>query len=344
MKLAPGRIERFLDAPAGGAALIYGPDAGLVRERAVRLARAVAGDADDPFRVAVIAAARLHDDDDPALLAAEAAALPMTGGRRVVSVRDAGDGLASVFERFLASAAAPAFVVVEAGELGKNSNLRRLFEAAPDAAAIACYRDEGEGLVRLIAGELARHGLVADAEATEYLAENLGGDRAVTRAELEKLALYMAAAPERRVGLEDAAACVGDSAAFALDDLVFALGDGDQRELERDLERHLSAGVAPVTVLRAAARHFLRLHRAVGQGLAGGDLTSAIAALKPQVFYKYRERFRRQAERWTVPAIAAALGRCVDSELMCKRTGMPDATLCRQALMEIAGLAPRGRR
>jgi DNA polymerase-3 subunit delta len=66
------------------AVLLHGDDAGLVRERAEALVRAVLGGAmDDPFRLA-----ELNRDEaaKPGALAGEAAALAMTGGRRVVRV------------------------------------------------------------------------------------------------------------------------------------------------------------------------------------------------------------------------------------------------------------------
>jgi len=73
MKLPPSRIAGFLQRPdpAIRAILLYGPDEGLVRERAEAAARSVCPDLKDPFRVADLAAAVLAAD--PARLADEAA-------------------------------------------------------------------------------------------------------------------------------------------------------------------------------------------------------------------------------------------------------------------------------
>ena len=81
--------------------MLYGPDEGLVRERADTVARSVCPDLNDPFRVADLTAAVLAAD--PARLADEAAQLSLIGGRRVVRVRGAGDALAKLFAEFLAS-------------------------------------------------------------------------------------------------------------------------------------------------------------------------------------------------------------------------------------------------
>ena len=89
-----GRAEAFIAKPdpALAAILIYGPDAGLVRERLNALTKAVAGGLDDPFRISDIAPEALRDD--PARLGDEAAALAFTGGRRVVRIRGATDTVA----------------------------------------------------------------------------------------------------------------------------------------------------------------------------------------------------------------------------------------------------------
>src|SRR6516164_10014844 len=202
MKLAPSRIAAFLQRPdpETRAVLLYGPDAGLVRERAETIARSVCPDLKDPFRVADLGAAVLTAD--PARLEDEAAQLCLTGGRRVVRVRGVSEALAKLFADFLKSSPGDAFVVVEAGELPARGALRRVFEDAPHGTAIGCYPDTPLDLAALIRETLAAHRVTASRDAGQFLVEHLGGDRLLTRSELEKLALY--AGDDGRVELEDA--------------------------------------------------------------------------------------------------------------------------------------------
>jgi DNA polymerase III subunit delta len=338
MKVAGRNIESFLrgvDA-AVAAVLLYGPDAGLVHERADRLAATVAGDAADPFRVSEITAERLRDQ--PSLLSDEASALSFGGGRRVVRLRNAGDNQSVAIESFLESSSGGGLVIVEADELGPRSSLRQLFEAADNAAALPCYRDEAGDLAQLIGEELKRAGLRMTDEARDYLVGALGGDRAVTRRELEKIVSYMGP-PEsaRPLELADALACVGDSAALSVDDLVFALGDGDLATVERLTDRTLAEGTTPVAILRAASRHFLRLHVAA----SADDRERAIRSLRPPVFYKYVPRLHEQIRQWTPARLHQVVERLTRAEMDCKTTGMPAEILCRRALLEIAAQVPR---
>lgn len=341
MKLTGQKAEAFLKSPdpAARAVLVYGPDSGLVRERVTRLMKGVVPDLGDPFRVAELSPSILKDD--PARLADEAAALAFTGGRRVVVVRDGGDAIAGLFQGFLANPAGDALVVVEGGDLGPRSSLRKLFEGADNAAALASYGDEGASLSQVIAEELRAHGLTAEPDATSFLMDHLGGDRRLTRAELQKLALYMGG--PGRVRLDDAVACIGDTAALSMDDLALATADGDHATAQRVLDRLFREGTSAVAVLRALSRHFQRLHLAAGLMAQGRSADQAMAALKPPVIFKAADRFRRQLGRWPADRIGMALERLIEAEVDSKTTGMPAEELCSRAVMQLARAAGRAK-
>ena len=337
MKLAPRQVEGFLRRPAPEvrAVLLYGPDAGLVRERADALARTVCPDLADPFRIADLAAAALAAD--PARLGDEAAQISLMGGRRVVRVREAGDALTKLFERFLADPAGDALVVVEAGELPARSALRRAFEEAPAGAAIGCYPDSARDLAAVIREALAEHRVNASRDAVDFLVAHLGGDRLLTRAELEKLTLY--AGDGGRLGLDEVRAVVADSAALSLDDAILAAAEGDAAALDRALARVFQEGESPVAVIRALLRHLQRLHLLTARVAAGASPDEAIRGARPPIFFKEQDSFRRQLQRWGDRRLRQALARVAEAEFRMKQTGLPAETICREALFAIARAA-----
>jgi DNA polymerase III subunit delta len=346
MKVAPRDLARFLRSAeeSVSAVLFYGPDQGLVRERAVELIARVAGDVRDPFRVAELTPVQLKED--PVRLADEAAALSLTGGRRVLRLREAGDGLAQALGELLEETTPAAFLVLEAGDLGPRSSLRGLFERLPRAAAVPCYLDDEAALQQVIAEWLKTHRLTADREAVDFLLSRLGGDRGVTRQELEKLALYLGPGPDagaaaagspgaRRLTLAEAAAVVGDSSALTLEDLALALADGDSTALDRAYGRALEEGSDAIAILRAAARHLLRLH----QVASAEDARAALKALRPPVFYKLEQRYLAQLRLWPALRLAEALDRLIEAEARIKTNAQPKDAIAERALLEVAGLA-----
>ncbi|MBV8913170.1 MAG: DNA polymerase III subunit delta, partial [Acetobacteraceae bacterium] len=225
MKLSPQRVPAFLRDPGTcRVVLLYGEDHGMIRDRAAALVRAVAGSTDDPFLVAELGR------EDARYLVDEANSLPLTGGRRVVRVREAGDALADRLATIF-KGSAPALVILEAPGLATRSRLRSLVEAAPDGVALGCYPEEGRALSDTIRAVLANARVSIDADALAWLSDHLGADRVSTRAEAEKLALY--AGPGGRIDLDAAMACTGDLAGLSLDDALFAATAGDVTRADR---------------------------------------------------------------------------------------------------------------
>lgn len=336
MKLNARDAESFVRRPdaAVTAALIYGPDAGLVRERADALAAAVVADPSDPFMAADLTGDALPGD--PARLADEIGASSLVGGRRLVRVRGAGDSICQACADVLPVPPAGNFLLLEAGDLPARSRLRKLFEAEATAAAVPCYLDDSTTLSDVIETELSAFGLTVAPDAHAFLLQRLGGDRAMTRGELRKLALYKGSG---QVELDDVVACVDHGGALSMEQLAVAVADGDTGEVELIVPRLVGEGMNPVGILRGATRHFQRLHLAAGRVAAGVTPRQAIDGLRPPVFYKLKPAFDRQLRTWTVGRLASALDRLSDAELQCKRTGMPDTTVCHRTLLALAASA-----
>lgn len=178
--LKAGEVERFVAAPPADVplVLVFGPDAGLVSERAAMLAAAASGGVDDPFSLVKLDGGDVASD--PVRLIDEAMTVPLFGGRRVVWVRDgAGRNLSPAVEPLLGQIdPTNAFVVIEAGDLKKGTGLRKKIEGDRQAVAIACYADAERDLDRMIDQEVNGAGLSISREARQALLGLLGADRA----------------------------------------------------------------------------------------------------------------------------------------------------------------------
>jgi len=333
-------IAGFLSDPPAATriVLIYGDDLGLVRERADHLTRAVVGD--DPF--GLVEVPRDAASRDTSILAGEAAQPALTGGRRLVRVRDATDGLANAAKAALAGPG-PGIVLLEAGALAGNKGLRPALERANDAAAvIACYPETGAELEASIGRMLKERGVAADSSALAFMAARLGENRLQIRQEVEKLALYVG--PAKRATEEDTIACIAEGSTLDLDQALLAATSGDAALADRALDQAFAEGAAAVQVVRAALRHVQRLHLAalaVAKGSSPGD---ALSSLRPPVFFKSRPAFERALRLWPAPALAAAGEALLEAERQTKTTGMPDQAIARAAVMALAREAVLRRR
>jgi DNA polymerase-3 subunit delta len=339
MKVQNSDADRYAAHPPKNlvAALVFGPDAGLVRERAEALMKTVVDDINDPFRVADLDDSTLASD--PARLFDEAAAISMLGGRRVVRVRGAGNNLAKLFESFLDEPSGDALIVVEGTDLAKGTGLRKLFEEADSAAAIACYPDSARDLFDVVRSGLKAEGLSIAPDALEDAVSRLGSDRGVTRRELEKLALY--AHGQKSVSLEDVRATLGDEAEARVEEAIDAAGNGDVVKLDLALERLWIAGASPIQVVRQAMSHFQRLLLVNIESQRGETVDGAMRKLRPPVHFARATAFKNQAQRWNEAALSEALDQLLETEALCKTTAVPAEAACGRALMNVAARAKK---
>lgn len=335
----PANADRFLRKPPAEtrAILLYGPDAGLVAERAKAAAKAFAEGSEDPFAIARIDAADIQAD--PARIADEATSMGLFGGKRAIRVRPESQDIAATLSGLADRIAADSLIVVEAGNLAPSSRLRKLFEATPSFAAVACYADSERDLKDLIEDELGAKKVSIDADARAFLITHLGGDRRASRMELEKLCLY--AGEGGRISLDDVAAIVGDVSALELDAALDAAGLGETADLDRALQRLIAAGNAPAQLVSAAIRHFLTLHALRAEKDVGNPARAVIDKAKPPIFFKRRDAVTRQLERWSREDIEAALDRLREAERWSRTGEALAAPAVAQTLIDICVAAPR---
>ena len=329
--------DRYVSNPPKGLmiALVYGPDAGLVQERAEKLLKSVVPDLTDPFNVSDLSEATVLED--PARLADEAAAISMMGGRRVVRLRGAGNDLADIVESFLDDPKGDALVVIEAGDLAKTAALRKLFDDHKTAAAIQCYPDSVRDLGDVVRDALRAEGISIQPEALEDAVSRLGSDRGVTRREIEKLVLYMHG--QKQVSLEDVRAIMGDEAEARSEQACDAAGSGDLAGLDRELERLWASDTQPAQVLRSAMGHFQKLLQARESAARGESIDMVMKRLRPPVHFSRSLAFRNQAQRWSSDRLGEALDMLLEAEVLSRTTAVPAEAVTGRALMNIAAMA-----
>jgi DNA polymerase III subunit delta len=329
--------DRYVVSPPKGLmfALVYGPDAGLVQERAENLLKSVVLDLTDPFNVADLSEAILLAD--PARLADEAAAISMMGGRRVVRVRGASNDLAELAESFLDDPKGDALVVIEAGDLVKTSALRKLFDGHKGAAAIQCYPDSVRDLGDVVRDALRVEGLSIQPDALEDAVSRLGSDRGVTRREIEKLVLYMHG--HKQVMQEDVRAVMGDEAEARSESACDAAGSGDLARLDRELERLWASDIQPAQLLRSAMGHFQKLLQARESAAQGEAMDNVMKRLRPPVHFSRATAFKNQAQRWNSDRLGEALDILLEAEVLTRTTGVPTEAVAGRAMMNIAAMA-----
>ncbi|MFT0892784.1 DNA polymerase III subunit delta [Pseudochelatococcus sp. G4_1912] len=329
-----GDVERVLARPDPKAVvfLVYGPDTGLVSERAKRLAESAVTDPADPFQMV-----RLEGDDvasDPLRLLDEANTIGLFGGRRAIRISATSRNLAPALTPLLATPPQDAVVIVEAGDLQRSSPLRTLCERSGAALAIPCYADGARDIAGLVDNTLREHGLTIERDARNVLVSLLGGDRVASRAEIEKLALY--AHGQGEITLVDVHAVVGDVSAMALDAVVDSAFGGDLVALDHSFTRLMREGFDASVLLGFVLRHGMMLLPARNNIEANnGSPSSAVESMRA-LHFKRKTTVERQLRLWTSANLTRAVRDLGTAMGTTRRNAALASELAQKALWNIA--------
>jgi DNA polymerase-3 subunit delta len=327
--------------PARPVVLVFGPDAGLVHERAAKIIQASVDDPRDPFALVHLEGDALASE--PSRLVEEAQTVPLFGGRRAVWVKAGSKNFVAAVEPVLATPPNDCRIVIEAGELRRTAPLRAACERAKSAAVIACYLDNERDLIRLIDDELRAAKLAIAPDARAALLSLIGGDRQASRSEIRKLALYVHG--KDRIVLDDVLAVVADASALAIDALVDAAFAGRAPDADAQFSKALAAGTATGTIMSAALRHVMQLHKARLAVDAGEEPGAAIGGFIPPLHFSRRSPVEAALRNWTTQRLERAMENLAEAahEIRRLRTpvdGLADP-IAQRALLSIATSARR---
>jgi len=332
-------IDAFLARPDPGRPIIllYGPDAGLVRERAEALLASAVDDPNDPFSLV-----KLDGDElsaEPSRLVDEAMTVPLFGGRRAIRVRAGSRSFASGVDTLADTPLKDCRIVIEAGELRAESPLRKACERAKTAVAIACYPDGERELSKLIDDELKIANLRIAQDARATLMALLGGDRQASRNELRKLTLYGHGKGE--VTLDDVMAVVADASELKLDPIVDGAFAGKPDLVEGEFAKAMVAGTYPGVIVSAAQRQAAWLHKSA---LAVAEGTPALTILEggfPRLHFSRKPAVETALRNFSATQLGAIIDQLAIAALDMRKQPALAAAIAQRALLSIAANARR---
>ncbi|CAN0030331.1 unnamed protein product [Phaeothamnion confervicola] len=340
--IKPAQAATFLKSlePRIVAILLYGDDAGLVSERAKAAANALAARSKPPGEVLRIEDADL--DSDPDRLHTELLTVSMFGGARVVRTTASRKINVNLLKSLLEPGAMTGALVVEAGAMRAEDALRKLFDGSGIALAVPCYPDESRDLDTIVKEAFAEAGLTISPDVRQLLVGRLGADRALSRAEIDKLILY--AHGQTSVGIEDVEAIVGDASEMAIDAILLAVSAGNGRQAVMEFDRAVGSGESPQGIIVMTLRHFQRLHRLRGQLDQGRSFDEAARSMRPPLHFKTRGVIEAHSRRWDATRLDRAIAAISRTAKQARLSSALEVTLTERLLLELAAMVASQRR
>jgi DNA polymerase-3 subunit delta len=332
-------IDAFLARPDAGRPIIllYGPDAGLVRERADALLASAVDDPNDPFSMV-----RLDGDElsaEPSRLVDEAMTVPLFGGRRAIRVRAGSRSFAGGIDTLAEMPLKDCRIVIEAGELRAESPLRKACERAKTAVAIACYPDGERDLAKLIDDEFRPSNLRIAPDARAVLTALLGGDRQASRNELRKLALY--AHGKGEVSIDDVMAVVADASELKLDPIVDGAFAGRPDLVESEFAKAMIAGTYSGVIISAAQRQAAWLHKSALAVADGTPVSTLLESGYPRVHFSRKANVEVALRNFSPTKLVAIIEQLATAAFDMRKQASLASAIAQRTLLSIAANARR---
>jgi DNA polymerase III subunit delta len=325
--------------PACRVILFFGPDSGLVSERARSLSLYLLGAGHDPLQLV-----RLDGDTlgaDPMRLVDEANTIGLFGGQRVIWISPTSKNLASAVEPLLATPPLDSRVIIEGGDLSKTNPLRVSIERAKTALAIPCYGDDGRSLGDMIDTMVREAKLELPREARTLLVESLGSDRMISRQEVEKLILH--AWGTSRIAENDIALLIGDSATREISTLVDAAFAGKLAAIDAALQRLFAENTDPAQILGGLLRHALTLIP-VRMRIDQGEVTREAARNLRGMPFPRLVAAEQALNQWQVTQLLEVVRLTSDATGQTRREAALAQAICSRATWMVARMAGRSSR
>ena len=282
---------------------------------------------------------------DPARLSDEAAAISMFGGQTLIRIFGIGEESLGAVEALLDAPVAGNPVVATAGALKRESKLLKLVERHPLALGYASYPPDVRDFEALVGNFAREAGLAAPRPVLRKIADIAHGDRSVARGEIEKIALYLEAAPDRirEVDMDHVAALSADVTESDMERLVNGVPGGRPADVAGQLRRLRSEGAAGIMLLRAVMRRFHLLADLRSEVERGSSPESVIASRGKAIFWKEKDALTAALHQWPGARLATALSWLLEAERSIKSSGSAGDIIAETALLDLARRAAQAR-
>jgi DNA polymerase-3 subunit delta len=315
--------------------LVCGPDTGLVSERCNRIAKRLSELDGVPRGIT-----KFEGDDfaiDEGALIDEAQALSLFGERRLVWIRSGSKNFNKSISALLDSEKIQNQVIIEAGALKADTALRKLCSRSQRAIVIECWPDGPKEISEVIDEGFVRANIKLSSAGKSLLMSALGGDRLLSRTEIEKLILYCHGMES--IDAAQVAEIVSDASSWSFDDVVFSAFLGERSAISTKVHAAL-IHVDATALLTMALIHCLSLLDARNEIEKGTDVNKA-AERFPRLFGSRRTSIIDQLRHWSTSHLLAQLQRLQDAVASIRKDPRLQNEFVVRTYLSIAYSAPR---
>jgi DNA polymerase-3 subunit delta len=328
MQIKPYQADSFINNIAQNkdifAAVVYGPESGLISIRSKKIATSIVENLSDQFLVANVSEKKV--EEDKGILASEFSSITMFGGRKLIWVTGGNkitESLKLVFDGGKNKDFSPLgdnFILISARDLDKSSSLRKFAEQSLHIASIACYEDDAATISAIIRQKFKEGNFTIENGVIEAFLNKFGKNRQIILNEIDKLIIFMG--DNKHISMDILEQNIADIAEISAFELVKSFADLDLKKSMIFVEKLFAEKASSVMITRLLSSYFMKLALVKSNIEDGSNLELEFKI--QNIFFKQQPSFRNHLNIWSTKAIGDILRRLQDLEIKCKSSNTND--------------------
>lgn len=296
MKINTYDIGKFLYNPLSlsNSALIYGPNYGLVKNRAKQIEQAIIKPGNE-FNKYLFHYENIKEQIHLVQEAIFSFSLYGTA-QKLIIINDFSASINEQFKNIIINLPQTCFLLILSEDLPPSSSLRKFYEKEKNILSIPCYKEDNLSIKKIVDNMCSQHNIRYDPKIIGFLAEYTNGHTMIIENELKKLILLKS---NDIISLEDIKLAILSPIESSIEELCYQVGLGRLKEAIIINQKLLSENIAVITLIRSLVRHFFRIYLAKSFIKQGVTESQAMAKLAPPIFFKNIPQFSLQIKRYS---------------------------------------------
>lgn len=328
----PNQLAQHLRQPLPPLVLLWGEDAGALRQAAQQVIAATGIDVNDPFAAEKITLNDLLES--PSRLADSAQTLSFTSPHRLIWIQGiSGEESAATLTALTQavktalefSLQAVTIVLAVPHALEKTSPLVKAVESHSQALSVRFFVDSAADISGFLKNEFNAVGVAIEPDALQLMATGLGADRELARREVEKLVVYEG--EEQPITVAHVQACLSGAIPADAFRLAEAVGSRNRAETDKLIQHLIHQGEDLTPAFSLTLRHLQSLKTAQAMRAENQPESEILKVTgKFRAPRNVQADFMRQVQAYP-PARLKGLAAYATETLSQARSGLLDPTL-----------------
>ena len=311
--------------------LIYGSNEGLVRQSLKRVKKILKDKVD--FDEVSIEGKNI--DEDPTVFEQHVNTVSLFSTHKLIQLSGIKEkhlkNISEVFEKKIENI----FIIITSDILTKSSKIRTYYEKNDNCLVLACYDDDAKTIIQNTENFIRENKILMDSDVKKYLIQVLSNNRLISNYELEKLRLY-SYKKEKPITLTEARSLLNDMSSSGLQEINTSVINGDKIKSSLMIKKIFSEGTSSITLIRGLINYLKRIKKTKIEIRKGKTFDESIQVLKPPVFWKEKNSFKKHCMNIPISSIEKYLFSLVKTEVQCKLESSLAYINCEKSLLLIA--------